>query len=82
MCVHSENILRSSVSFFLTLLISAFEVSSDVLSLKTMFGTEIWIHNQAALKKGCFVALRPLKLEIKYTFCWFSSVNEHKHIPY
>ena len=33
-------------------------------------------------KKGCFVASRPLELEIQYTFCQFSSANEHKHMPY
>ena len=24
-------------------------------------------------EKGCFVALRPLELDVQATFCWFSS---------
>ena len=31
-------------------------------------------------KKGCFVAVRPLELDVQATFCWFSSTNKHESI--
>ena len=31
-------------------------------------------------RKGCFVALRSLELDIQPTFCWFSSTNEQESI--
>ena len=29
-------------------------------------------------KKGCFVALGPLELDVQATFCWFSPTNNMK----
>ena len=30
--------------------------------------------------KGCFVALRPLELDVQATFCWFSSRGGDSHM--
>jgi len=31
-------------------------------------------------EKGCFVAVRPLELDVQATFCWFSSTIKHESI--
>ena len=31
-------------------------------------------------KKWCFVARRPLDLDVQPMFCWFSSINEHENM--